>query len=428
MKKIFAFAPIFLFLGLFLGLSTYKNDFYSVSVPLLLLFCSMLALAQMRGVTFHKRFEVFSSGAGHVDIVLMSIIFLLAGIFSQLAKNIGAVDAVVNMGLSFLPANILVVGLFITACFISLSVGTSVGTIVALAPLAAELSEQTQISAALCLGAVLGGAMFGDNLSMVSDTTIAATRSMNCTNKEKFAVNIRWVLPSALLAVALYYFLTPEVPATNLSRDFDVFKVLPYLAVLTLSLMGLNVLVTLTLGIALTACMAIFMYHTNFMDILDVSAAGLMGMSELVLVVMLMGGMVAIISYLGGIETLINLITKYAKKSKYLVAASAFLVAIINLCTANNTVALVVAGPIVAKIKDRYNFSAAKMASLMDITSCFIQGILPYGAQILVAIKLSGLNISPFSLISHAYYSLFMGVSLLFLVLFASFSAQKNKD
>lgn len=415
-----ALIPLVVFLIMYLVPSIITNDFYKMPVSVSFIVASIVAIAMNRKESINKKVEIFCKGASESNIILMCIIFILAGAFAQVAKSMGAVDSTVNLGLTILPGNILIAGIFIICCFISLSIGTSVGTIAALAPMALGISDKTGISLALVLGAVVGGAMFGDNLSMISDTTIAATKTQGCEMKDKFKMNLAIVMPAAIITTIIFALSTMgSNSALTGSYEYSIVKVLPYLAVLITALAGMNVMLVLVGG---TFFAGIVGLATNSFDIwafLKAIQDGIAGMSELIIISLLIGGMVEVIKHNGGIDFLLEFITKRIKGKKGAELGIGALVGIVDVCTANNTIAIVMAGPIAKDIANKYEVDPRKSASLLDTFSCFFQGIIPYGAQILTAVGVAGAaKISPFEIMQYLYYPYLMGVCALLAIVF----------
>ncbi|WP_315118970.1 Na+/H+ antiporter NhaC family protein [uncultured Clostridium sp.] len=411
-----ALLPLILFIVLYLSISLVYKDFYAMPVSVPFLISGITALMINRKESISKKLEVFCKGAGDENIILMCVIFILAGAFAQVAKDIGAVESTVNLGLSILPSNLLVSGIFIIACFISLSIGTSVGTIVALSPMAIGISDKTGISLALILGAVVGGAMFGDNLSMISDTTIAAAKTQGCDLKDKFKTNFFIVLPAAIITAIIFAIITAgnNVVATS-SESFSIIKVLPYLSVLIAALMGVNVIMVLVGGITFSGIIGLVTGEMTFIGILQSMAKGINGMSELVIISLIIGGTVEVIKYNGGIDYLLGFINKKVKSKRGAEFGIALLVSIVDICTANNTIAIVMAGPLAKNISTEYGIEPRRSASILDTFSCFCQGIIPYGAQLLAAASLA--NISPILIMRYLYYPYLMGISAIIVII-----------
>jgi len=365
----------------------------------------------------NERIEIFCKGAGDSNIIIMSLIFVLAGAFSTLASQIGAVDATVNLGLSILPHNLLIMGLFTIACFISFAIGISMGTIVALVPIALGIAEKSGNPIALAVGSVVGGAMFGDNHSMISDTTIAATRTQGAELRDKFRMNFKVVLPAAVLTAAILLFSgSAEGVTTAQTGTISIAKVVPYMVVLAAALLGSNVVVGLTLGIVSAAAVGLVDGSLTYVSMMKSMADGMMRMAELVIIALLIGGMVEIIRHNGGIDYLINLIGKRVKSQKGAELGIASLVSAVDVCTANNTIAIVACGPIAKNISDKYGLEPKRVAGIMDMFSCSVQGIIPYGAQLLAASTAAA--ITPFEIMKYLYYPYLMGVAALMAILF----------
>lgn len=414
--NVWALLPLGVFLLSYLAVSCIAGDFYKMPITVSFVLSSVVAIAISKGGKLNSRIEQFCKGAANSNIMLMVVIFILAGAFAQTAKEMGAVDATVNLTMSLLPGNLLAAGIFIAACFISISVGTSVGTIVALAPVAVGIAEKAGMPDALMLGVVVSGAMFGDNLSFISDTTIVATRTQGCEMSDKFKVNFRIALPVAILTAVLYVWLGLGVHESYQPEHIEWVKVLPYLVVLVAAIAGMNVMLVLFLGILLSGITGLL---TGAFDIWAWNAAmgnGITGMGELIIVTLLAGGMLEMIRYNGGIEWIIQKLTARIDSARGAEVSIAGLVSFANLCTANNTIALIMAGPIAKDIATRFHIDPRRSASLLDIFSCFVQGIIPYGAQMLMA---SGLgNVSPLEIMQYLYYPYLLGVGALLAIIF----------
>lgn len=411
-----ALSPLFVFLCLYLVTSIIVNDFYKVPITVAFLVSSCYAIATMRGLKLEQRIYEFSVGASNKNIMLMVWIFILAGAFAQSAKQMGAIDATVNLTLHILPDNLLIAGIFIAACFISLSIGTSVGTIVALTPVATGLAMKTGIDLPFMVAVVVGGSFFGDNLSFISDTTIASTRTQGCVMRDKFRVNSMIVVPAAIVVLAIYVVQGLTVTAPPQTQEIEWVKVIPYLIVLGTAIAGINVMLVLTFGILSTAIIGIATGSFGVFDWFAAMGNGITGMGELIIITLLAGGMLEIIRYNGGIDFIINKLTRHVKGKRGAEFSIAALVSIANLCTANNTIAIITTGPIAKDIAIRFHLDRRKTASILDTFSCFIQGIIPYGAQMLMAAGLAG--ISPISIVSNLYYPFTMGTFALLAILF----------
>lgn len=424
-----ALLPLWVFLFTYLVVSCIAGDFYKMPITVAFVLSSVVAIAGSKGGMLQARVEQFCRGAANSNIMLMVLIFILAGAFAQTAKEMGAVDATVNLAMSLLPGNLLAAGIFIAACFISISVGTSVGTIVALAPVAVGIAEKTGMPDALMLGVVVSGAMFGDNLSFISDTTIVATRTQGCQMTDKFKVNSLIALPIALLTTFLYVFLGNQVSESYTVGTIEWPKVVPYLVVLITALCGMNVMRVLFIGILLSGIVGLFTHAFDIWGWTGAMGQGITGMGELIIVTLLAGGMLEMIRYNGGIEWIINKLTARIRSARGAEASIASLVSFANLCTANNTIALIMAGPIAKDIADRFHIDPRRSASLLDIFSCFVQGIIPYGAQMLMAAGLGA--VSPIEIMQYLYYPYLLGFGAMLAIVFRyprKFSGSLGKE
>jgi Na+/H+ antiporter NhaC len=406
--SVLALFPLVVFLSLFIGSGVMTGDFYQLPVLVAALLASAVALVMNRKESFGVKVERFAKGAGHPDIMIMVLIFLLAGAFSGTAKGMGAVESTVNLALSVLPQNIIIAGLFVIAAFISLSMGTSMGTIAALAPIGVGIGEQTGISLSVAMAAVVGGAMFGDNLSIISDTTIAAVRSQQTKMKDKFKTNFFIVLPAAIVTILLFIFVTSSQEVQVTIGEFQWVKVLPYVGVLIAAIAGVNVIAVLAGGIVLAGAIGLVDGSYTLSTFVGKVAEGLNGMAEIVILTMLIGGIVEIIKHNGGIQFLLNLVSKNVRSPKGAQFSIAGLVSATNFATANNTISIIVAGPLAKQIADQYDIDARKSASILDIFSCAIQGIIPYGAQLLVAAQMASL--SPLEIIPFSFYPMLIAL------------------
>ena len=410
-----ALSPLIVFLVLYLVTSIVAQDFYKVPIAVAFLVSSVYSLLTVKG-TMNERINIFAKGAGNPTMVLMLAIFILAGAFAAAAKTMGAVDATVNLALNYLPEQAILPGIFLASCFISLSIGTSCGTIAALTPLAVGIAQQSGISVPLMVGLVVGGTYFGDNLSFISDTTIVATQTQGCNMKDKFHVNIRIVAPVALLMLVVYFFLGTSLKTSAEVGGVNFWLVLPYLAVVILAVCGINVLLTLTIGIILTGIIGISHGAYDVFGWFSAMNEGMMGMSELIIVTILAGGMLEIIRHNGGINLIIKALTRNINGTRGGEMSIAALTCLVNICTANNTVAIITTGPIAKDVAKRFGIDPRKSASILDTASCFTQGMLPYGAQVLIAAGLSGLN--PIAIIPHLFYPMLIGIALVLAILF----------
>ena len=419
--SLWALSPLLVFLCLYLIVSLIVNDFYKVPITVAFLVSSVYAICITKGLSLNDRIMQYSQGAANKNVMLMIWIFVLAGAFAQSAKDIGAIDATVNMALQLLPSNLILAGFFLAACFISLSIGTSVGTVVALVPVIAGIAEKTGMNLSFMTAVVVGGAFFGDNLSFISDTTIAATRTQGCAMRDKFKVNFRIVLPAALACLGYYVYrgFGMEVPQESLSIEWV--KVLPYLVVLATAFMGFNVAVVLLLGILSTGAVGLCTGTIDMFDWFGSLGSGISGMGELIIITLMAGGMLELIRFNGGVDYIIHALTRKINGKRGAESCIAALVSIANICTANNTIAIITVGPLVKDIANKYGVDSRKSASILDTFSCVVQGMIPYGAQMLMAAKLASL--SPLSIIEYLYYP--MGI--LAMALFSIFARWPKK-
>ena len=415
-KGLIALSPLAVFIVLYLVTSIIARDFYKVPITVAFMVASAYAVVISEGAPLRQKIDIYSKGAATGQMMLMIWIFILAGAFAHSAKIMGAIDATVNLSLMLLPGNMLLAGLFLAACFISLSVGTSVGTIVALTPIAAGVAEQTGTSIAMMTAVVVGGSFFGDNLSFISDTTIAATSTQGCKLSDKFRVNSFIVIPAAFLVLVAYIFLGTGIHSPQHLPEVSYTKVIPYLAVLITAIFGMNVMAVLTLGILLTGFIGILNGSYDVFGWFGAMGDGIKGMGELIIITMMAGGLLEIIKYNGGIDFIINRLTRHVSTKRGAELAVAGLVSFVNLCTANNTVAIITVGGIAKQIGDRFGVDNKKCASILDTFSCTIQGIIPYGAQLLMAAGLAQLN--PISILPYLYYPLVIGVTALLSIIF----------
>lgn len=377
---------------------------------------AILAIALTRKLPFKERISIFSRGAGNTNLLLMVWIFMLAGAFAASAKEMGAAGAMVDLTLHFLPAKFALTGLFLAACVTSICMGTSVGTIVALMPIAAGLAERTEMALPMVAAAVVGGAFFGDNLSFISDTTIVATQSQGCKLSDKFRYNVRMVMPAALIVAVVYVFLGGEAVDITSTGAIEWWKVLPYLMVLICAACGIDVLVVLTAGNILTCLTGILDGSYDLMGWIGSASQGIMGMSELILISLLAGGIFALFRYDGGFDFIINRMTRHIKGRAGAEWSICGLVAFANICTANNTIAILSVGDIAKHISEQFEIDPRRSASLLDTTSCFVQGVLPYGAQLLMASGLAG--ISAISIVPYLFYPMLLGLAVIVTIIF----------
>lgn len=408
-------SPLFVFLCLYLITSIVVNDFYKVPLTVAFLVSSCYAIAITRGLNLEQRIYQFSVGASNKNIMLMVWIFILAGAFAQSAGQMGAIDATVNLTLHILPDNLLLAGIFLAACFISLSIGTSVGTIVALTPVAIGLAEKTGIDLPFMVGVVVGGSFFGDNLSFISDTTIASTKTQECVMRDKFRVNSMIVVPAALIVLGIYIFQGLSIAAPAQVQAIEWGKVIPYLIVLGTAIAGMNVMLVLIIGILASGVIGIATGSFGLFDWFRAMSSGITGMGELIIITLLAGGMLETIRYNGGIDFIIRKLTRHVRGKRGAELSIAGLVSITNLCTANNTIAIITTGPIARDIAKKFHLDRRKVASILDTFSCLVQGIIPYGAQMLTAASLA--QLSPISIIGNLYYPFTMGICALLAIL-----------
>lgn len=422
-KGLLALSPLLVFLCVYLISSIIAQDFYAVPMSFSFLIASIYAVCITKG-GFKSRFISFGKGACEKNILTMIAIFILAGIFAATAKKMGAIDTIVNISIQLLPGNLLYTGLFLAACFISMSIGTSVGTIVALVPIAAGIAGQMAAegntsflySTEFITAIIVGGAFFGDNLSFISDTTIAATRTQGCSMSDKFKVNFRIVAPAALIVTLLYIILGSHVNTVPESADAQWILLIPYLLVIVLAISGVNVLAVLAIGIIANATIGFTTGAIGLQSFATSAAQGVFGMADLIAVTLLAGGMLELIRIGGGLDYIIGLITKNINSKKGAELSIASLVSFANICTANNTIAIISVGGISKSIAERFGIDPRKSASILDTFSCLVQGFLPYGAQLLLASQLAGTT--PLGIAQHLYYPLLLGVCALMAIIF----------
>jgi Na+/H+ antiporter NhaC len=416
----FALTPLLVFLVVYLCTSLILNDFYKMPILVAFIFSALVGFLLYPKFSFHDKIEEFSKGAGDSGIMLMILIFLLAGAFAELGKAIGAVQSTVNFALSYISPSLLIAGLFLTACFISLSLGTSVGTVVALAPIAVGINESVPGTIGMSLGAVVGGSMFGDNLSMISDTTIAATRTQGVEMLDKFKMNFWIALPPSVITFLIYAFATslPQETAFTANHDYSIIKILPYIFILIAALSGLHVIWVLVLGIFFTLIVGLSTGSIDFWGSLNAMNNGMAGMFELSLICITIGGIVGLIRMYGGIDFILYHVSRWIKSSRGGELGIASLTAFVNAAIANNTITILIVGPLAKTIADKNNIDPRRSASILDTISCFVQGFLPYGAQILAALAAASFSISPIEILSHLYYPYLLGISTLVFIFF----------
>lgn len=424
-KGLLALSPLFLLIVLIVAFTVYSVDCShqdtSLSLTVAFMISSIYAVAISGGMPVRKRVDTYSKGAGANNLMLMLWIYVLAGSFAASAKAMGAVDATVNLALSILPASMILPGLFLAACFISVSIGTSVGTVVALVPIAAGLAHSMDANVGMMTAIIVGGAYFGDNLSFISDTTVVATQTQNCKMSDKFKVNSMIVVPAAVLVLIAYSVMGIGLQAPTHINEVEYMKVLPYLIVLITAIAGMNVMAVLTLGTLLCGAIGIgshLLGASGSYDLFGWFSAmgnGIIGMGELIIIAMMAGGMLEIIRENGGIDFIINKITAHVNSKRGAELSIAALVSMVNICTANNTVAILTVGNISKKIGDRFGVDNRKAASILDTFSCMVQGLIPYGVQMLLAAGLA--NLSPMDILPYLYYPLAIGVAALLAIL-----------
>ena len=422
-RGLIALSPLFVFLCVYLISSIVAHDFYAIPVSSAFLIATVYAMAISKGNSLESKIATFSEGAGNKNVLLMIWIFAIAGAFAATAKEIGAIDATVNLAISVLPGKFIFAGLFLASCFISMSIGTSVGTIVALVPIAPGIAEQLAAGGAtgfICSPAfvtaiIVGGSFFGDNLSFISDTTIAATKTQNCSMKDKFKVNFKIVMPAALLVCILYVILGQSANFSPETENIKWLLLIPYVSVIGLALSGVNVIAVLSIGIALNAILGFSLKLFTWSGFLGTIGSGISEMGDLIIVTLLAGGMLELIRTGGGLDYIVRKMTEHIKNKRGAEMSIAALVSLANLCTANNTIAIITVGGIARDISKRFSLDPRKVASILDTFSCLIQGIIPYGAQMLLASGLAG--ISTMSISSYLYYPIIMGLCAILAIL-----------
>lgn len=432
-----ALLPILCFLVVFIGMGVWLNDFYAMPAIVGFLIALGVAFCQNRKRSFSEKMEDVAHSMGDSNVMIMCLVFVMAGGFSGAVQAAGGVDSTVNFSLSILPPSVAVAGLFIIGCFISTAMGTSVGTIAALAPIAVGISDKTGIAGALCIGAVVSGAMFGDNLSMISDTTIAATRTQGCEMKDKFRENFKIVLPAAVISLVLFLILASGGDYTFTGdRSYNLFKILPYLVVLIGALLGMNVFVVLALGIVLSLVVGVATGAFAWTDMFRVvfegpdGAGGIKNMYDITVISIVVAGIIGLVKANGGIDFILNGIKKRVKTPKGAQLGIAALSSLVDISTANNTVAIVMAGPIAKDISNEFSISPKRTAAILDIFTSVWQGIIPYGAQILYACAGAaavGMTLSPVELFPYLFYPILMGISAVVFILFFG-NRKKSKN
>ncbi len=414
-KGFLALSPLIVFIVLYLVLSIVAGDFSSVPLTVIFLISSVYAVATSTKFSLKERIDIYGHGASTPNLLLMLWIYVLAGAFSQSAKAMGAIDTTVNFALEILPPSMILPGLFVTACFISISIGTSVGTVVTLVPIAAGIATQTNSNVALLTAVIVGGAYFGDNLSFISDTTVVATQTQGVKMRDKFKVNFLIVVPAVVVVLAVYAFIGFGMQAPTHVGQADLLKMIPYLAVLVTAVCGLNVMAVLVVGIALCGIIGLFAGAYSFYGWLNALGSGIVGMGELIIIAMMAGGMLEIIKVNGGIDYIIEKLSGRINGKRGAEFSIATLVSLVNLCTANNTVAILTVGNIAKQISEKFGIDPRKTASILDTFSCVIQGIIPYGVQILLAAGLA--HVEPVDIIPYLYYPFAIGIAAILSIL-----------
>ena len=412
-----ALLPIGVFLIIFLGAGIVFEDFYAMPAIVAFLIALFVAFLQNKELSFNKKIEVIAKGVGEENIITMSLIFLCAGGFSGAVTAAGGVDSTVNLGLSLIPAHFAVAGLFLIGCFISVSMGTSMGTIAALAPIAVGISEKTGFALSICIGAVVCGAMFGDNLSMISDTTIAAVKTQGCEMKDKFKANFFIVLPAAIITVLIFWLATRNMSfQLEENLNYSLWEVLPYMVVLLGALIGINVFVVLISGIVISLIVGVSMGHIALSEMFQVVGSGVTSMYDITVISIIVACIVSLVKEHGGIQFILNLNKSKINGRRGAEFGIALLALFVDACTANNTVAIVMTGPIAKEISEEFDVDPRRSASLLDMFTSVGQGIIPYGAQLLSAATLTGLT--PLQIIPNLYYPLLMGVCGILAIIF----------
>lgn len=415
-KGLIALSPLVVFILFYFVTSIIAGDFYKIPITVAFMVSSIYAIIICGGKPLMKRIDTYSRGAATEQMMLMIWIFVLAGAFAHSAKMMGSIDATVNLTLAFLPPQMIFAGMFLAACFISLSIGTSVGTIAALTPIAAGIATETGTDVALMTAIIVGGSFFGDNLSFISDTTIMATQTQGCRLSDKFRVNAFIVVPAAMVILVVYLFMGQETQAPQQLQSVEWVKVIPYLVVLITAIFGMNVMAVLTLGILLTGIIGILTGSFDIYGWFGAMGEGILSMGELIIVTMMAGGMLELIRQQGGIDFIIRLLTRRVNSKRGAELSIATLVSLVDVCTANNTVAILTVGGIAKQIGDRYGVDNKKCASILDTFSCTVQGLIPYGAQMLIAAGLTALN--PIAILPYLYYPFVLGIVALLSILF----------
>ena len=415
-KGLISVSPMLVFLAVYTSSSIIAGDFYAASIIVSFLIACLYSVFIVREKTIESRFAVLARGAAKEDIMTMVFIFILAAAFAATAKQMGAIEATVNMTLSFMPIKMMLCSLFIASCFVSLSIGTSVGTIAALTPIACGIAEKTGENLPLLIAVIVGGAYFGDNLSFISDTTIMATKTQGCELKDKFRYNLKIALPAAIITFILYLISGSEVAAEEMSRDIDYLLIIPYIYIIVAAICGMNVMLLLSSGTILAGVMGLFIGRLSVLEWSTAMNNGIMGMGELIIVTLLAGGMIEVMRETGGMEFLKTTLTSKIKSKTGAEISIAGLVILTDFCTANNTIAILTTGPLAKEISTLYKIDPRRTASILDTFSCFAQSIIPYGAQLLIAGGLA--NINPLEIIPYLYYPFILGIFAFLYIIF----------
>lgn len=421
-----ALTPIMVFLAIYLAVSLAAGDFYAMPITVAFVVSAIYSILLLRGKKLDDRIAIFSKGAMNGTTMLMIWIFVLAGMFATTAKGMGAIDSLVGLLLSILPSQAVPVSMFVAACLVSMSVGTSVGTIVTLVPIAAGLAQSIGMPVGMMTAIIVGGAYFGDNLSFISDTTIVATTSQGCKMNDKFKANIYIALPAALICVALYFWIGMRYESASNIPEVRFWTIVPYLLVIVTALMGINVLQVLVMGVGASFVIALVACDMSMIEWLKQAGEGILGMGELIIVVLLASGIMEVVRHLGGIEYVVSNMMKKVKSKRGAEMASMLFIWMVNLCTANNTITLITTSGVIKQVADKIGLDARRTASIMDTSSCIIQGVLPYGAQMLMASAL--IMLSPFEIIPHLYYIYTLALILIISIVLQYPKKYTNRD
>ncbi len=415
-KGLISISPLLVFLAIYTSSSIICGDFYAASIIVSFLIACLYAILIFKGKSTEERFAVLARGAAKEDIMTMVLIFILAGAFAATAKQMGAIDATVNLTLSLVPMKMMLCGMFIAACFVSLSIGTSVGTIAALTPIACGIANETGLSLPLMVAVIIGGSYFGDNLSFISDTTIMATKTQGCKLKDKFRYNLKIALPAAIITLVLYLIAGTAATATPVEREINHLLIIPYIYILVSAICGLNVMMLLSTGTILAGTIGILNGKLTLAEWSSAMNNGIMGMSELIIVTLLAGGMIEVMKETGGIEYLKTKLTRKISSRTGAEISIAGLVVLTDFCTANNTIAILTTGPLAKEISTLYKIDSRRTASILDTFSCFAQSVIPYGAQMLIAAGLASIN--PIEVIPYLYYPFVLGIVAFLYIIF----------